>query len=88
MSRRLQLLLDEERYQRVAAEAKKKRLSVAAVIRDAIDASVGVDGGLAHKRVAWKEIQEMSADTRMYPSGWDAMDDIAWTRAERDRALP
>ena len=37
MTRRLQLLLNEERYQRVAAKAKKERLSVAAVIRDAID---------------------------------------------------
>ena len=40
MSRRLQLLLDEERYQRVAAAAAEQRVSVATVIRDAIDASL------------------------------------------------
>lgn len=40
MDRRLQLLLDEERYQRVAAAARRQRVSVATVIRDAIDASV------------------------------------------------
>ena len=40
MDRRLQLLLDEERYRRVAEVARQKRVSVAAVIRDAIDQSL------------------------------------------------
>lgn len=40
MDRRLQLLLDEERYERVAAAAKRQRVSVGTVIRDAIDASL------------------------------------------------
>lgn len=37
MGRRLQLLLDQERYDRVAAEAQRSGRSVAAVIREAID---------------------------------------------------
>lgn len=37
MERRLQLLLDQERYDRVAAEAKRSGRSVNAVIREAID---------------------------------------------------
>lgn len=37
MERRLQLLLDAERYARVAAEASRSGRSVAAVIREAID---------------------------------------------------
>ena len=37
LDRRLQLLLDEEQYRRVAAAARAQRVSVAAVIRDAID---------------------------------------------------
>lgn len=37
MSRRLQILLDEPRYQRVAALARSRKVSVATVIRDAID---------------------------------------------------
>ncbi len=37
LDRRLQLLLDEERYQKVAAVAQQRGSSVAAVIRDAID---------------------------------------------------
>ena len=37
LDRRVQILLDEERYDRLAAEARKRNLSVAAVIREAID---------------------------------------------------
>lgn len=37
LSHRLQLLLDEERYQRVSQLARQQKRSVAAVIREAID---------------------------------------------------
>lgn len=37
LDRRLQLLLDEERYRRVAGLAQQRGTSVAAVIREAID---------------------------------------------------
>lgn len=37
MDRRVQLLLDQARYDRVAAEAERSGRSVAAVIREAID---------------------------------------------------
>ena len=37
LSRRVQLLLDEERYERLEAAAQRSGRSVAAVIRDAID---------------------------------------------------
>lgn len=37
MEKRLQLLLDQDRYTRVAQEAKRSGRSVAAVIREAID---------------------------------------------------
>ncbi len=40
MDRRLQLLLDEERYRRVSAAARRQRVSVAQVVRDAIDQSL------------------------------------------------
>ena len=41
LTRRLQILLDEQRYQRVAAEAELRGVSVARVIRDAIDRGLG-----------------------------------------------
>jgi hypothetical protein len=37
LERRVHLLLDERRYRRVAREATRRGVSVAAVIRDAID---------------------------------------------------
>jgi hypothetical protein len=37
LNRRLQILIDEPRYRRLRAEARERRTSVAAVIRDAID---------------------------------------------------
>ncbi|MBK8461196.1 MAG: antitoxin [Micropruina sp.] len=46
MERRLQLLLDRERYERVHAEALRSGRSVAAVIRQAIDISFPGDADL------------------------------------------
>lgn len=42
LERRLQLLLDQERYERVAAAARARGVSVSAVIRDAIDRGLDV----------------------------------------------
>ena len=42
LTRRLQVLLDEERYARLAAQAARTNLSVAAVVRAAIDAAFPV----------------------------------------------
>ena len=45
LERRLQILLDEERYRRIAGVAQRRGVSVARVIREAIDAFVpGSDG--------------------------------------------
>jgi hypothetical protein len=49
LDRRLQILLDEARYRRVAAEAEQRGVSVAAVIRDAIDRALPAS---AQKRAA------------------------------------
>jgi hypothetical protein len=38
LARRLQVLIDEDRFERLAAEAERRRVSVAVVVRDAIDA--------------------------------------------------
>jgi hypothetical protein len=43
LNRRLQILIDDARYRRLEAVAQERRLSVAAVIRDAIDAALPVD---------------------------------------------
>jgi hypothetical protein len=37
LDHRVQVLLDDERYQKVAREAKRRGVSIAAVIREALD---------------------------------------------------
>jgi hypothetical protein len=53
--RRLQILLDEGRYRRLEAVARERRLSIAAVIRDAIDVALPPD--LEKKRRALAAIK-------------------------------
>jgi hypothetical protein len=43
LDRRLQILIDDARYRRLEAVARERRLSVAALIRDAIDAALPAD---------------------------------------------
>jgi len=50
LTHRLQLLLDEEQYQRLAREAKRRDASVAAVIRDAIDQALASPESRAERR--------------------------------------
>lgn len=65
MSRRLQILLDEDRYQRVAAVAARRNTSVASVIRDAIDR--GLADPDVRRRAAARDILE--APPMEVPSG-------------------
>ena len=50
LTHRLQLLLDEDRYQRLTEEAKRRDVSVAAVIREAIDRSLAFPESRAERR--------------------------------------
>ncbi len=54
--RRLQILIDEPRFRRLATAARLRKMSVSAVIRDAID--VALPGDLEKKRAAWAELQK------------------------------
>jgi hypothetical protein len=69
LDRRLQILIDEERYRRLEAAARERRLSVAAVIRDAIDAALPAD--LGRKRAAAKAI--LAAEPMPVPATVDAL---------------
>ena len=53
--RRLQVLIDEPRYRRLAARARERKVSVAEVVREAIDLAVPADA--AGKRAAWQRIK-------------------------------
>jgi hypothetical protein len=75
LDRRVPLLLDRSRYGKVAGEARRRGISVAEVIRQAIDA-MPVD--LERRRAAMDEILEASP--------MDVPDDPADLRRELDRA--
>jgi len=49
LERRLQILIDEARYRRVAAEAKHRGVSVASIIREAIDRALPATGPERHE---------------------------------------
>lgn len=61
MERRLQLLLDNARYERLATEAERSGRSVAAVIREAIDVRFPADDIEVRARAAGR-LLELSAD--------------------------
>lgn len=52
LTRRTQLLLDEERYRRLEREAAQTGRSVASLIREAIDARFADTGALSRRRRA------------------------------------
>jgi predicted DNA-binding protein len=55
-SRRLQILLDDERHERVAAAARQRGVSVATVVREAIDR--GLPDPESRRRAAARELLE------------------------------
>lgn len=58
LDRRLQILLDERRYQRIASLAKARGVSVAAIVRDAIDR--GLPAEPARRSTAARRIRDAS----------------------------
>ncbi len=54
MSRRLQILIDEESFARLEREAARRRVAVAVLVRDAIDASFPAT--TASRQAAGREI--------------------------------
>jgi hypothetical protein len=75
LDRRVQLLLDEPRYRKLVGEARRRQVSVAAVIREAID-QLPVDIG--RRRAAVAEL--LGAEPMSVPS------DPAELRRELDTA--
>ncbi len=62
LERRVQLLLDEPRYRKVTGEARRRHVSVASVIREAIDR---LPAGADRRRAAIAEI--LAADPMPLP---------------------
>jgi hypothetical protein len=56
LEHRLQILLDDERHQRISTVAHERGVSVAAVVREAIDRGLGVSDGA--RRAAGRRLLE------------------------------
>lgn len=88
MERRLQLLLDQERYAKVEAEARSSGRSVAAVIREAIDLRFDSHGEAARRTESARRFLDLASLTDDEPPAGDwsetklAMDDDLATRLE------
>jgi len=79
MDRRLQPLLDEERYRRVAALAGQRGTSVAAVIRDAIDR--GLPNPDDRRRAAARRL--LNADPVDVPDVPELLNELSELRGRR-----
>ena len=78
LERRLQILLDDARYQRLTREAESSGRSVGAVVRQAIDTCFPADGDRRH-----------AAGTRLLQVSVEADDSAAepdWVDIKRDLA--
>lgn len=58
LEHRLQILLDEERHRRIVAVAQDRGVSVAAVVREAIDRGLAIPDG--RRRAAGQRLLEAS----------------------------
>ncbi|MBS43345.1 MAG: hypothetical protein CMH83_09335 [Nocardioides sp.] len=83
MERRLQLLLDQARYDRVEAEARASGRSVAAVIREAIDSRFPV--GHDQRAAAMERFLAMTVEGEHAESAEDVIAALHDESAERAR---
>jgi len=56
LEHRLQILIDDERHRRISAAAQERGVSVATVVREAIDR--GLTNPDAQRRAAWRRLDE------------------------------
>lgn len=79
LARRLQILIDEDRYQRVAKAAGDRKVSVALVIREAIDRALPRE----EERRARAATEVLSAPTMPVPDPEELRQELDELRAHR-----
>jgi hypothetical protein len=79
LERRLQVLVDEERYQRLVAVARQRNVSVAAVVRHAIDDALSSRG--PERSAAARQV--LSAPRMPVPDTADLLSELEDLRGRR-----
>lgn len=79
LEHRLQLLLDDERHRRITAVARERGVSVATVVREAIDRGIADPAG--RRRSAGRRVLE--ASDMPVPEPRDLKDELDALRARR-----
>jgi hypothetical protein len=79
LTRRLQVLLDEERYQRLADAASERGVSVATIVREAIDR--GTSGSTGRRRQAGQRV--LDAPDMPLPAVADLLAELDQLRGRR-----
>jgi hypothetical protein len=79
LERRLQILLDEERHARITSVARERGISVATVVREAIDRGVADPGD--RRRAAGRRL--LDAPDMPVPTPGELHDELEALRARR-----
>lgn len=79
LERRLQILLDDERHRRLVAVAEERGLSVAAVVREAIDRGLPASDG--RRRAAGQRL--LDAPDMPVPESQELLDELDAIRGRR-----
>lgn len=76
LEHRLQILLDDERHRRITAAARERGVSVAAIVREAIDR--GLPSGAAKRRAAGDRV--LGAEAMCIPDPADLLAELEQLR--------
>lgn len=79
LEHRLQILLDDERHQRIVAAARERGVSVATVVREAIDR--GVSDPEARRRAAGRHL--LDAEDMPVPNPAELREELESLRSRR-----
>jgi hypothetical protein len=79
LTRRLQVLIDEERHRRLEVEAARRGVSVAVLVREALDAAY--PGTVAERRAAADRI--LHAEPMAVPDVQELRDELSALRGRR-----
>lgn len=79
LERRLQILIDDERHERITSLARERGVSVAAVVREAIDR--GLAGPAGRRRAAARRL--LDAEDMPVPEPGELREELDELRARR-----